>query len=107
MGGIVLKDLEYGSYQIKITAKNSLGIKANNELQYSFSIANPLKDSIWEYLFIIAIILIWTLLAIKFVAAKYKKDILVLEDALLEKTNRLNKIELGKYGLVEEEKVKI
>ena len=103
--GIVLKDLEYGSYQIKITAENSLGIKANNELQYSFSIANPLKDSIWEYLFIIAIILIWTLLTIKFVAAKYKKDILVLEDALLEKTNRLNKIELGKYGLVEEEKI--
>ena len=105
--GIVLKDLEYGSYQIKITAENSLGIKANNELQYSFSIANPLRDSIWEYLFIGAIILIWTLLTIKFVATKYKKDILILEDALLEKTNRLNKIELGKYGLVEEEKVKI
>ena len=96
--GIVLKDLEYGSYQITITAENTLGIKASNEITYSFSIANPLKDSIWEYLFIVAVILIWTLLIIKIVASKYKKNILILEDALLEKTNRLNKIELGKYN---------
>jgi hypothetical protein len=105
--GVVLKDLEYGSYQITITAENALGIKANNELTYSFSIANPLRDSIWEYLFIAAVILIWTLLIIKIVSSKYKKNILILEDALLEKTNRLNKIELGKYNLVDEEKVKV
>ena len=105
--GVLLKDLEYGSYQITITAENALGIKANNELTYSFSIANPLRDSIWEYLFIAAVVLIWTLIIIKIVASKYKKNILILEDALLEKTNRLNKIELGKYNLVEEEKVKV
>jgi hypothetical protein len=58
-------------------------------------------------LFIAAVILIWTLLIIKIVSSKYKKNILILEDALLEKTNRLNKIELGKYNLVDEEKVKV
>lgn len=105
--GIVLKDLEYGSYQLTISAENELGIKAKNELNYSFSIANPLKDSIWEYLFIAAVILLWTILIVILVKAKYKKNIRVLEDALLEKTNRLNKIELGKYGLVEEEKVQV
>lgn len=105
--GLVLKELEYGSYQITITAENDLGVKAKNELKYSFSIANPLNDSIWEYLFIAVIILAWTILIVVIVKTKYKKNIRILEDALLEKTNRLNKIELGKYGLVEEQKVKI
>lgn len=103
--GLFLKDLSYGRYEITITAENSLGIKAANELKYSFSIANPLRDSIWEYLFIFTIILIWTVLTIQIVSKKYKKDILILEDALLEKTNRLNKIELSKYGLVDEKKI--
>lgn len=104
---IILKDLEHGSYQINISAKNSLGIEAKNKLSYSFSIANPLKDSIWEYLFIGAVALVWTLLIVVVTRKKYKKDILVLEDALLEKTNRLNKIEKGQYGLVDEEKVQL
>lgn len=106
--GIVLKDLEHGNYQLKVKGvENSLGVKSNQELTYSFSIANPLKDSIWQYLIIAGIGLVWTILIIVITQKKYKKDILVLEDALLEKTNRLNKIEMGKYGLVEEEKVNI
>lgn len=104
---IILKDLEHGSYQINISAKNELGIEATNKLSFSFSIANPLKDSIWEYLLIGAVALVWTLVIIGITRKKFKRDILVLEDALLEKTNRLNKIEKGQYGLVDEEKVKI
>lgn len=104
---IILKDLEHGSYQINISAKNALGIEAKNKLSYSFSIANPLKDSIWEYLMIGAIALAWTVLIIVVTRKKFKKDIIILEDALLEKTNRLNKIEKGQYGLVDEEKVQL
>jgi hypothetical protein len=105
--GLQLKDLEYGSYQLTITAENNLSVKAKNELTYSFSIENPLNDSIWEYLFYALILLIWTIFIIVIVKGKYKNNIRILEDALLEKTNRLNKIELGKYGLVEEQKVKV
>jgi hypothetical protein len=49
---------------------------------------------------------LWTLIVVLLTRVKLKKDILILEDALLEKTNKLNQIEKGKYGLVEEDKVK-
>ena len=39
--------------------------------------------------------------------AKLKKDMRVLEDALLEKTNKLNQIEKSRYGLVDEDKVHV
>jgi hypothetical protein len=41
------------------------------------------------------------------VKARFKKDIVVLEDALLEKTNKLNQIEKSKYGLVDEDEVTV
>lgn len=103
--GIELKGLTHGDYKIAITAVNKKGIKSVNSLDYKFSIANPLKDSIWQYIIIGAIAGFWTVVVVFLTRSKFKKDIRVLEDALLEKTNKLNQIEKGKYGLVEEDKV--
>ena len=103
--GIELRDLDYGSYQLKIMAKNNKGIISKNALNYSFSIANPLKDSIWLYIVIIVSIGIWTIIVMSITKAKFKKEMIILEDALLQKTNKLNQIEKSKYGLVDEDKV--
>lgn len=105
--GIELKGLTHGDYTLSVSALNSKGIKATNTLTYKFSIANPLKDSIWLYLIIGSIVVVWTVIVIVFTRTKFKKDIRVLEDALLEKTNKLNQMEKGKYGLVDEDKVDI
>jgi len=105
--GIEIKDLEHGDYELRISAVNSKGVNAKNVLSYKFSIANPLKDSIWQYLIWGAVALIWTAIVVLLTRSKFKKDILVLEDALLEKTNKLNQIEKGKYGLVDEDKVNL
>ena len=105
--GIELKGLEHGDYVIKVSASNSKGIAAVNSLKYKFSIANPFKDSIWLYLIIALITGAWTMLVIRITVSKYKKDIKVLEDALLEKTNKLNQIEKAQYGLVDDQKVKL
>lgn len=106
VAGIELKGLEHDDYMIKVSAFNSKGIVAVNSLKYKFSIANPLKDSIWFYLIIVVITGVWTILVIRITVSKYKKDIKVLEDALLEKTNKLNQIEKAQYGLVDEQEVK-
>ena len=105
--GIELKDLDYGTYHLTITAKNQKGIESKNTLNYYFSIANPLINSIWLYVIIIASIGLWTFVVILITKAKLKKDMRVLEDALLEKTNKLNQIEKSRYGLVDEDKVHV
>lgn len=105
--GIEIKDLEHGDYELTVSAVNSKGVNAKNTLTYKFSIANPLKDSIWQYLIWGTVALIWTVIVVLLTRSKFKKDILVLEDALLEKTNKLNQIEKGKYGLVDEDKVNL
>ena len=105
--GIELKGLEHGDYALKVSAFNSKGIVAVNSLKYKFSIANPLKDSIWLYLIIVLITGVWTMLVIRIIGSKYKKDVKVLEDALLEKTNKLNQIEKAQYGLVDDQEVKL
>lgn len=104
--GIELKGLPYGSYHLSIDAVNKKKIASKNGLNFEFSIANPLRDSIWRYMIIGFIVGLWTLIVVLLTRVKLKKDILILEDALLEKTNKLNQIEKGKYGLVEEDKVK-
>jgi hypothetical protein len=105
--GIELKGLEHGEYVIKVSALNSKGISAVNSLNYKFSIANPLKDSIWLYIIVGFLAGVWTVAVMSFTASKYKKDVKVLEDALLEKTNKLNQIEKAQYGLVDDEEVKL
>ena len=105
--GIEIKGLEHGDYKLSVSAKNDKGISATNSLDYKFSIANPLEDSIWLYIIIGSIAGFWTVIVMSITRAKFKKDIRVLEDALLEKTNKLNQIEKGKYGLVDEDKVDI
>ncbi|MBO73089.1 MAG: hypothetical protein CMD35_05655 [Flavobacteriales bacterium] len=105
--GIELSDLEYGNYQLKIRAKNQKGIESKNTLQYSFSIANPLMNSIWRYIVVIFLIGIWTFLVVLIIKSRHKKEMKILEDALLEKTNKLNQIEKSKYGLVDEDKVQL
>jgi hypothetical protein len=47
----------------------------------------------------------WTIVVTLIAKTKFKKDMVVLEDALLEKTNKLNQIERAKYGLVEEDEI--
>ena len=105
--GIEIRGLGHGTYQLEVRAKNHNGIESKNTLNYSFSIANPLRDSIWLYIIIIVSIGLWTVIVISITKAKFKKDMRVLEDALLEKTNKLNQIEKSKYGLVDEDKVHI
>ena len=105
--GIEIRGLGHGTYQLEVRAKNHNGIESKNTLNYSFSIANPLRDSIWLYIMIIVSIGLWTVIVISITKAKFKKDMRVLEDALLEKTNKLNQIEKSKYGLVDEDKVHI
>lgn len=105
--GLDLKGLSHGDYSLSVSAKNSKGIKSVNVFNHQFSIANPLKDSIWQYIIIGFIVGVWTVIIILITQRKYKKDIGVLEDALLEKTNKLNQIEKGKYGLVEEDEVNL
>ena len=103
--GIELRDLKYGTYDLEIMAENDLGIVSKNRLRYRFSIANPLRDSIWRYFIIILSVIAWTIIVILIVNVKFKKDRIILEDALLEKTNRLNQIEKSKYGLVDENEI--
>lgn len=105
--GIEIRGLGHGTYQLEVRAKNHNGIESKNTLNYSFSIANPLRDSIWIYIIIIVSIGLWTVIVTSITKAKFKKDMRVLEDALLEKTNKLNQIEKSKYGLVDEDKVHI
>ena len=102
--GIEIKDLDHGTYNLKIMAKNNYGIESENTLNYSFSIANPLKNAIWRYIVILVSISIWTIMIISIVKTRLKKQMRILEDALIEKTNKLNQIEKSKYGLVEEDK---
>ena len=83
----------------------NLGIVSKNRLRYRFSIANPLRDSIWRYFIIIISVIAWTIIVILIVNIKVKKDRIILEDALLEKTSRLNQIEKSKYGLVDENEI--
>jgi hypothetical protein len=75
-------------------------------LNFKFSIANPLRDSIWRYIIYGFILSLWTLGIVLLTRNKLKKDIQILEEALLVKTNKLNQIEKGKYGLVEEDTIK-
>ncbi len=105
--GIEIKDLDYGTYHLKIMAKNNNGIESKNTLNYSFSIANPLNNSIWRYIVILVLIGIWTFIIISIVKTRFKKQIRILEDALIEKTNKLNQIEKSKYGLVDEDKAHV
>jgi len=105
--GIELRDLDYGSYQLTVMAKNDKGIVSKNTLSYSFSIANPLIDSIWLYIIVFVSIGLWTIIVISITKAKFKKELKLLEDALIEKTNKLNQIEKSKYGLVDEDKIHI
>ena len=107
LGGIKLSDLEYGTYNLSVIAKNDIGIVSKNKLNYRFSIANPLRDSIWRYIIIMLSIIIWTIIVTLIVKARFKKDMVVLEDALLEKTNKLNQIEKSRYGLVDEDEVNL
>lgn len=100
-----LKNLDHGSYSIKITAKNEIGVSAENTLQLKFSIANPTTSMVLEYLLYFVIIAAWTAGVILLTQRKLKRDIRVLEDALLAKTNKLNQLEKGNYGLVEEDQL--
>lgn len=104
---ITIPELEHGQHNLTISAINDKGVKTVNETGLEFSIENPAIDRIINYIIIGAIILAYSLMLIFIIRKKFKKDIRVLEDALLEKTNRLNQLERGKYGLVEEEKVKL
>ena len=105
--GIELIDLEHGDYKLSVSAINQLGINSKNSLNYKFSIANPLMDSIWLSIIIIFIGGVWTIVVMTITSVKFKKDIKVLEDALIEKTNRLNQLDKDKYGLVDQDKVDI
>ena len=105
--GIELSNLDYGTYHLTIKAKNQKGIESKNTLNYYFTIANPLISSIWLYVIIIVSLGLWTLVVILITKAKLKKDMRVLEDALLEKTNKLNQIEKSRYGLVDDDKVQV
>ena len=105
--GIELSGLEYGTYDLEVIAKNDKGITSENALKYKFSIANPLKDSIWRYIMIMISLVLWTTIVFFITRVKFKKEILILEDALLEKTNKLNQIEKSKYGLVDDNQVRI
>lgn len=100
-----LKNLEYGDYSVKITAKNDIGVTSENTLQLNFSIANPTTSIVLEYLLYFVIITAWTVGVILVTQRKLKRDIRVLEDALLEKTNKLNQLEKGNYGLVKEDQL--
>jgi hypothetical protein len=105
--GIELSGLEYGTYDLEVIAKNDKGITSENALKYKFSIANPLKDSIWRYIMIMISLVLWTTIVFFITRVKFKKEIRILEDALLEKTNKLNQIEKSKYGLVDDNQVRI
>ena len=90
--GIELKDLDYGTYHLTITAKNQKGIESTNTLNYYFSIANPLINSIWLYVIIIASIGLWTFVVILMTKAKLKKDMIIKK--LVKHKKELNKIVL-------------
>lgn len=105
--GIELSELGHGDYLLVVSAVNEKKISATNKLRFKFSIESPLKDSIWFYLIITGALFVWTLLVNGLTRAKFKKDIKVLEDALIEKTNKLNTIERSKYGLVEEDELEL
>ncbi len=105
LDGIELSDLEHGAYSLSVMAKNDIGIVSKNKLRFRFSIANPFVDSIWRYLIIILSIVVWTIIIALIIRAKFKKDMEILEVALLEKTNKLNQIERAKYGLVDEDEI--
>lgn len=104
---LILKELPYGDYTIKVTAKNKLGVVASNSLTYSFSIQNPMNDTILLVVFWSVCIVIFTVLVILLTRAKFKKDIRLLEDALLKKTNELNSIKNKNYRLVDEDEATI
>lgn len=103
--GIELRGLEHGTYLLEVMAENQKGITSENRLRYSFSIANPFKNLLWRYLLVIISIAAWTLIVVLITMNKFKKDRIVLEDALLEKTNKLNQIERSRYGLVDEKEL--
>jgi hypothetical protein len=52
-------------------------------------------------------LVLWTTIVFFITRVKFKKEIIILEDALLEKTNKLNQIEKSKYGLVDDNQVVI
>lgn len=104
---LMLKELSFGDYTIEVTAKNKLGVVASNSLTYSFSIQNPMNDTILLVLFWSVCIVIFTVVVILLTRAKFKKDIRLLEDALLKKTNELNSIKNKNYRLVDEDEATI
>lgn len=104
---IVLNELEPGDYKITATAKNNLNIHSSNKLEFLVSIEEPSSYIYFQYFLVVLAIVIWSGLIIFFTRIKYKKDIYVLENALLEKTNKLNHLEKGQYGLVDEDEVMI
>lgn len=105
--GIIIQGLQSGSYKVVVKAENSKGVRSSNELSYQFSISSPAEESLMRFIIITALVLAWTIVVIVLVRRKYKKDIVILEDALVDRTNRLNKLEKSKYGLVDEAKVKL
>lgn len=102
---LILKGLSHGDYTIEVKATNSLNVSSSNSLTYSFSIQNPMNDTILQVVFWGICILIFTIIVVLLTRLKFKKDIKLLENALLEKTNELNGLKNKNYGLVDEDEV--
>lgn len=103
---LLVKDISYEDETIKVAAKNIRG-QETPALEVKYSMASPAEDQMWNWIIGISAILIYTVFIVWLAIRKKNKDIAVLEEALLEKTNKLNQIEKSKYGLVDEKKVKI
>ncbi len=87
-----LTDLTNGDYQIDFKACDKANFCLEKTL-VNFHIDHPLKKNWIKYAAFIVAAVIYTMIVVFLTRKKYKADIAVLEEAVIEKQNKLNKLD--------------
>jgi hypothetical protein len=103
---VSIHNISYENEKISFAAKNIRGQKTE-VVTIEYFMESPAEDQMWNWIFIGLAVLTYTFIVVWIAVKKKNSDIKILEEALLDKTNKLNQLEKSKYGLVEEKKVKI
>lgn len=91
---------------IYLKAKNIRGVETKS-VKLTFKMDSAATTIAWNYILFGLGLVAYTFLVVFIVNTKKRKTITILEDAVLEKTNELNQLKKGKYGLVEEKKINL
>lgn len=103
---IEIDDLSASEQPIYFKAKNIRGVETKS-VKLTFNMDSAATTIAWNYILFGLGLIAYTFLVVFIVNTKKEKTIRILEDAVLEKTNELNQLKKGKYGLVEEKKINL